>query len=72
MWANTYLDILDREDLMQEWMDNNKGYLRRTFSQRVAKEIVEAHQERNIQEDLPPYEDLVTVSCLLGLKEIII
>jgi len=57
---------------MQEWMDDNKGYLRRTFSQRVAKEIVKAHQERNIQEDLPPYEDLVTVSCLLGLKEIII
>ena len=66
-----YLDILSREDLMQEWMDNNKGYLRRTFSQRVAKEIVQAHQDRNIKEDLPSYDDLVTVSCLLDLKEII-
>jgi hypothetical protein len=67
MWANAYLNILTREDLMQDWMDNNKGHLRRALCQRVKDEIIQDHQTRNIKEDLPSDDDLVTVSYLLYL-----
>ena len=71
MWANAYLDILNREDLMREWMDNNKGHLRRALCLRVKNEIVEDHQKRDIKEDLPSEDDLVTVSFLSDLRQII-
>jgi hypothetical protein len=48
---------------MQDWMDNNKGHLRRALCERVKDEIVEDHRNHNIQEALPSHDDLVTVSC---------
>ena len=71
MWANAYLDILNREDLMQEWMDNNKGHLRHALCLQVKNEIVEDHQKCNIKKDLPSEDDLVTVSFLSDLRQII-
>ena len=71
MWANAYLDILNREDLMREWMDNIKGHLRRAPCLRVKNEIVEDHQKHDIKEDLPSEDDLVTVSFLSDLRQII-
>jgi len=56
---------------MQEWMDNNKSHLRRALCQRVKDEIVEDHRKRNLKEDLPSHDDLVTVSGLLNLRQII-
>lgn len=66
MWSNTYLAILNREDLMQDWMDNNKGHLRRALCEHVKDEIVEDHRNRNIQEALPSHDDLVKL--LIRLK----
>jgi hypothetical protein len=64
MWANTYINILNKEEFMQEWMDNNKAHFRRALCQRIKDEIVEDHEKRNITEDLPSEDDLVTVSYL--------
>jgi hypothetical protein len=71
MWANTYLDILSKEEHMQDWMNNNKSHLRRALCQRVKEEIIEDHQKRQLKEDLPSEDDLVTVSGLLKLRQII-
>ena len=49
-------------------MDNNKGHLRRALCLRVKNEIVEDHQKRDIKEDLPSEDDLVTVSFFVRLK----
>jgi hypothetical protein len=64
MWANTYIAILNKEEFMQEWMDNNKAHFRCALCQCIKDEIVEDHTRRNIKEDLPSEDDLVTVSYL--------